>query len=166
MTGWTEDEWEETEKREEALRGEIAVPKHSHNRELKDFTGQILTGFVSVRSGRPSLSVIFLVHCYLWRVQAGQSAVSARPQSGLLPDQSVLISPGASLSPLLNGSVRHPPYVPPFKKGEQNEVKIRERPFVIVKVERRVVWHSHLCPPRALTPLWQANLEGSNVWTQ
>lgn len=64
MTGRTEDEWEETEKREEAFRGEIAILKHL-NRELKDFTGQILAGFVSMRSERPSLSVIFLVHCYL-----------------------------------------------------------------------------------------------------
>lgn len=111
-----EDEWEEKERREEAFRREIATLK-SLNRELSDFTGQIAGGFASGRVERPLLSVIY------WSTATCEAATLAKallvpgPRLVCHAGQSVLFYPGASQSPLANGSVCTPP-VPcaPFQK--------------------------------------------------
>lgn len=125
-----EDEWEEREKREEAFRREIATLK-SMNRELTDFTGQIPGGF-ALRVERPLLSVICWSTATCEERKLAKALLVPDPSLVCYPGQSVLISPGASLSPRANGSVCMPPV--PCKK--QKEVTKQERSFVVVEEER------------------------------
>lgn len=157
-----EDEWEETEKREEAFRRKIATLK-CLNRKLKDFTGQILGGFVSVRVERPSLSVI------CWSTATCEECKLAKvllvPEPSLactLTNQSLFPQAPLCLLGRMAPYLRHPCHVPPFNKGEQSEVKKQEHSVVVVEVEKEDCLTLPSVAPPSGRQIWKVVKTGHN----
>lgn len=112
----------EKQKREQALRGVIAALR-SLNRELKDFTGEIPGASAppaAVGAERPPLSVTCWPTAACEGFELSKSSPVPDPRLARYPHQSVIVSPGASLSQRVNARVCV--YRPSFqKRGEHAE---------------------------------------------